>query len=289
MTKSLHRTIFRWLFSLSSFVWLCCTAHGAFFYNFDWDRADFVWTAGNLSASFEIDTENPGNDITITISGDTSYFLSGYPAKDTGLEGGKSPAENNLHTRLNWDQPGRSITITIDFHYAKGVDIATLTLFDVDAGNPELVTKGKNTGEPIPNTRQWVDVITNIQGKAVGGSTIYPSNVVGSGSNVVSGSGATWNVVGTGDAPNTGTGSGQGNVTISFGSNALTQVQYTWLAGNDSVADPAAQRIGIYDFSYASRIPEYHPGLFGASFCSLLIAMRHGRRCISRFFMKLRS
>jgi hypothetical protein len=201
---------------------------------------------------------------------------SGYPANNTELEGGLSPAEKNLKTRLNWDKEGRSITITLDFHYADGVRLAHLTLFDIDADNPEIIKK-----KAVPNSRYWVDVISNIQATAVGGGTIYPTNVVGDVNNTVTGSGSTYAITGNSPAPNTGSGSEGGNVDIQFGSTFVTQIRYTWYAGPDTVTNPAAQHIGVYDFSYHD-IPEFHPSLISASCCGLLVVLRYGRRFLSK-------
>lgn len=243
---------------------------------FNWDAIS--WTAGNLTGSYDIDATNPGNDLTITIAGDTGFFNTGYPANVTDLQGGLPTAEKNLKTDLNWTANTMAITITIDFHYAYGIDIAVLNLFDVDAG-----ARQKFFIWEIPGTRPWQDVIKDIQATKVGGGLVYPTNVIGGAANTVTGSGSTWTVTGIAPAPSTGTGSGDGNVTIDFGTNALTQIKYTWAAGSDSVADPSIQFIGLYDFSFNKRIPEYHPGLISAAVCFLLVAIRLVRRRIPNF------
>ena len=51
----------------------------------DWSAV--TWTAGSLSNSYDIDPSNPGNDITIAMSGNTGNFNSGSPSIGTGLGG----------------------------------------------------------------------------------------------------------------------------------------------------------------------------------------------------------
>lgn len=247
---------------------------------FDWDT--LTWAGGNLTGTYDIDAANPGNDIKITIAGDTGFFNSGYPQNVTDLQGGLPTAEKNLKTDLNWTANTMAITITIDFLYPLGADLAIIKLFDVDAGLPQTVKiKGKDV--EIPGTRDWQDVIKDIQATAWGGGTVYPTNVTAGPASVVTGSGSTWLVTGVAGSPSTGATSGDGNVTIDFGTNLLTQVKYTWAAGADSLSDPSLQFIGLYDFSFQPRIPEYHPGWISAGLCGLLGMFRLGRRFLPRF------
>ncbi|MCD6051601.1 MAG: hypothetical protein K0Q55_3010, partial [Verrucomicrobia bacterium] len=59
----------------------------------DWDLVN--WSSGSLSQSYDIDASNPGNDITITISGDTGYLAQNVNDV-TNLTGGTSPAQEAL-------------------------------------------------------------------------------------------------------------------------------------------------------------------------------------------------
>ena len=264
-------------------LFFACSKAKAEYVYFNWDNIT-TWTAGSLSGSFDIDPVNPGNDVTITITGDTSTFVSGYPADVAEMQGGHPTIQDSLKTYLDWTAAGQSITITIDFNYANGVRLAELHLFDIDADTNQVIIvkdKGKDVPLEIPNTKTWVDVITNIQATAVGGGTLYPTNVVGAVNNTVTGSGSTWAITGTSPAPSTNAGSGGGNVDIYFDNNFFTQIKYTWVAGDGTVTDPAAQLIGVFDFSWHSKIPEFHPGLVSASLCGLLGAFRYGRRAWS--------
>src|SRR5438105_1338691 len=99
----------------------------------DWDTV--TWTAGSLSMSFETDASNPGNDITITITGNTSRFTQGTPLNGTSITGGLSPAQSALDLAVDFASRSESITVTVTFNYAQGVDDVNFKLFDVDKQN----------------------------------------------------------------------------------------------------------------------------------------------------------
>ncbi len=57
----------------------------------DWNLV--TWAPGQLSQSFDIDPSNPGNDITITVSGNTNRISSPIIA-DTRITGGVSASRS---------------------------------------------------------------------------------------------------------------------------------------------------------------------------------------------------
>jgi hypothetical protein len=89
----------------------------------NWDA--LTWTPGSLSQSYDIDPNNPGNDITITFSGDTSYLHDKSPAIDAATRGGQSPAQDSLGVHVDFANNSQKLTVTITFNYAYGVDAAS--------------------------------------------------------------------------------------------------------------------------------------------------------------------
>lgn len=217
----------------------------------DWNN--FTWASGALTQSFDVDPNNPGNDITITVTGDTSWFVSGNtttsPVVDNTLTGGQGTSQDSLLLGVNWPQNTRNLTITISFNYAGGVSDANFTLFDIDMSNG-----GSDSG--------WVDQITSIYATGTNGSLIAPS-ITGSTDNTVSGSGTNQVITGTATASQT---SSDGNAYINFGSNYITSLTFTYGDDSSSPKNPGQQWIGIYDISFKPKVPEVHPALI-ASFC----------------------
>ena len=79
---------------------------GAHAVTLDWDTTS--WTAGSLSNSYDIDPLKAGNDITVTISGNTTELQPKNtapnpqtPALTNTLQGGLGTAENTLCLALN--------------------------------------------------------------------------------------------------------------------------------------------------------------------------------------------
>lgn len=231
---------------------------------FDWDTVS--WTPGSLSNSYDIDASNPGNDITITITGATSRFIPTYPQITQDFEGGLSPAENVLDVFVNYSRRTQSITITVEFHYALGVEDVGFSLFDIDRTDSET----------------FIDEIRTIKANFGTGSDIAATSVTGSANNTVSGSGLGTTITGTELTSDVGAGSGDANATISFGTNALTQFSFVYGDNSDAERDPAQQGIGLYDISFKKRIPEYHPGLVGVLACGLLAVWRGLRARVSQ-------
>src|SRR6266851_4854403 len=79
----------------------------------NWDGA--TWTPGSLSNSYDVDAANPGNDLTLTIAGNTAQLQPGLvppnpqtPAITTALEGGLSPVHKSLEIAVDFTKQAQS-------------------------------------------------------------------------------------------------------------------------------------------------------------------------------------
>lgn len=221
----------------------------------DWNNVS--WTSGNLSKSFDIDSSNSGNDVTIAITGNTSYFKNGTPDDTTDLTGGHGSSQQSLFLNMDYSNRSQAVTVTIGFHYSAGVDGVYFTLFDVDS-----------------DPSSYVDKISSIIGKDVNGNNVA-ATIITSPNNTLVGSGTSQYVIGNGAV---GANSSNGNVYIYF-STTVTQVSFNY--GNDSSApgNPGNQYIGLYDISYTkhTNVPEVHPGLIAAFACLGFIGIHRWR------------
>jgi hypothetical protein len=238
----------------------------------DWDTA--TWTAGSLSNSYDVDPANAGNDVTVTVSGSTAQLQPGLvspnpqtPAITTALEGGLSPVQKSLEIAVDLANKAQAIVVTVNFSagYTLGVQNVSFTIFDVDFANG-----GGST---------FQDELRSIQAVGADGVTlIAPTITVGSD---VSLTGAGLSQVATGIATNTDTGatSGNGNVTISFGANAIKSCTFTYGSGNGTVADPTYQHIALHDITY-SPVPEINPAWSAIASCFVAagLILRHSAK-----------
>ena len=194
----------------------------------DWDS--FQWSSGTLEKSFDIDSTNPGNDIKIILTPQNTYNQSFLTStKYDGGTGGKS-----LQMDLFIDQSG-SLTVTVEFNYAQGVKDVNFSLYDVDKGTVEVW--------------DYTDKIISIAASSSSSPVIYPSKVVGSSANEVSGSGATLEVTGTQASPNN---SANGNVNIQFSDQPINKLWFKLVAPD---ADGSYYGIGLSDMSF-NPVPE---------------------------------
>jgi hypothetical protein len=231
------------------------------------------WAAGSLQNSYDIDPSRPGNDVTVTVSGNTGVLqqeLTGTnpmtPAVAQSFQGGYGSPQNSLCIATNFANQSQGITVTVDFsaQYTQGVTNVSFTIFDVDFSN----TSG--------NTYQ--DQIRNIRAVGIDGSLIAPT-ITTSVNNVLSGTGLNQVVNGITSTVDLGAGSGNGNVTISFGTNAIRSFTFTYGSGSGTVPDPTYQHIGMSDVAF-TPVPEMNPA-FGASLSCLvagLLVLRHNAR-----------
>ncbi|HEY1172138.1 MAG TPA: hypothetical protein VGH19_12265 [Verrucomicrobiae bacterium] len=228
-----------------------------------------TWTPGSLTGSFDIDSSNPGNDVTVTISGNTSrFFSSSYPQVTDDFSGGISPLPDQLDLYVNFANTSESITVTVTFHYVGGVSDVNFTLFDVDTGSVTGTTKGK---DPV-DIRGFVDQVRAITAIATNNTLVAPTiSVSNTTYTQLSGSGTNQAVTGQNVA---GDFTSQGSVNVSFGTNTISSFTFTYGQGPNSETDPFAQGIGLYDINYKPKVPEFHPGLIAGAFCLLIAAFR---------------
>jgi len=218
----------------------------------DWDSV--TWTAGSLSNSYDVDPARPGNDITVTVSGNTTQLqpelASGNPmtpAITPDFQGGQAAATNTLCLAVNFANQSQGVTVTVDFSslYTLGVQNVSFTLFDIDYSNV--------------SGSQYQDQLRNIVATSIDGTTLIPATITTSSSNQLTGSGLTQAVDGIASNTDLGPGSGSGNVTISFGTAAIKSLTFTYGSGGPSgVTDPTYQHVGIDDIAF-TPVPEINP------------------------------
>ena len=241
----------------------------------DWSA--LTWTAGSLSNSFNVDPSNAGNDITVTVSGDTSQLQTSLasgnpqtPAITRAFDGGFSPGHSTLEVALNLANNTQGVTVTINFAagYTNGVSNVSLSLFDIDFANVS------------GNTYQ--DLIRSITATSATGSSIAPT-ISALGSNVsLAGSGLSQTLTGTGSNPDTGAGSGTGNATITFGANDVRSITFTY-GSTSFFANPTYQHVGIDNVSF-TVVPESDPTWLSLFLCgsAAVWTTLHRRKVLAR-------
>jgi hypothetical protein len=242
----------------------------------DWDAQTWTNNGDGTPApnSYEIDGTNTGTDVTITATGNNGALFQKdigpgtpqTPAVGKTFQGGLGTTENSLILALNLANNTQSVTISLTFsaQYTSGISNLTFTLFDIDYANA--------TG----NTYQ--DQLTNIKGLSVDGTTWISPTITTSATNQLTGTGLTQVVTGTASANDTGTNTGAGNVTISFGANAITSFQFTYGSGS-AFANPTFQHVGLYDFTF-TPVPEINPAWSALGSCLMAAALilRHSAK-----------
>ena len=224
----------------------------------DWDTV--TWTNGSLSNSYDIDSSNAGNDVTVSVSGNTSQLGAEptgemTPALTTNLAGGLAPSEKTLTLFIDLTNDSQAITLTVNFSalYTQGVENVSFSLFDVDFAN-----QGGNGAD-------FQDQLRSIRATSVDGTSIA-ATITTSAGNTLTGSGLSQLVNGTATVGDTGTGSNAGNVMISFGTTAISSFTFTYGSGATPKNDPTAQHIGIHDLNF-TPVPEINPALAAALSC----------------------
>jgi hypothetical protein len=213
-------------------------------------------TQGTLTKSGPAYTELVpvgGGDVKVSVQGSTSTTLEKFgagsiqtPAVTSTIFNGGLPASesSNLSTVADFHPSAvdsdPTVTFTINFlGYAHGVSDVTFSLFDVDAND----------------ATHFVDRVTFLT-PGVG--------LTGSADNVISG--PSGNVVtGTHGSPNTGPGSGDGNVLVKYGT--LPSNQITFVFDNPSGKE-ALHGIGIGNISF-TPVPEASQLAMGLAACAL--------------------
>lgn len=218
----------------------------------DWDTA--TWANGSTNNWFDIDGTRPGNDVNVRLVGNNGAVFAPdittnpqiqTPAVASVFQGGLAAMERSLVVGLNLTSNTQSITLTLDFaaQYPAGITGLTFRIFDVDYANAS------------GNTYQ--DVLSNIRGLSADGVTWIAPTINTSAANALTGTGLAQVVTGTASVADTGAASGNGNVTISFGSSAITRFEFTYGSGA-AFTDPTFQHVGFYDFSF-TPVPEINP------------------------------
>jgi hypothetical protein len=234
-----------------------------------------TWAAGSLNNSYDVDAANTGNDITVTVSGNTAQLqkelASGNPmtpAITPDFQGGLANPVNTLCLAVDFADQSQAVTVRVDFSalYTAGVQNVSFTLFDVDYSNVS------------GNTYQ--DLLTAIKATSIDGTTMIAPTITTSSNNTQSGSGTSQIVTGLISTTDTGPGSGNGNVTISFGAAAIKSFTFTYGSGGPSgVTDPTYQHVGINGISF-TPVPELNPAFSAVGSCLLAAALilRHSAK-----------
>src|SRR5437588_1435636 len=229
-----------------------------------------TWPAGSLSNSYDVDPGTAGNDVTVTIDGDTGQLQASLvspnpqtPAITRAFDGGLGTSPKTLELALDLSNNSQFVTVTINFsaQYASGVSNVSLQLFDIDFNNA-----GGST---------YQDVISSIYATSTTGTQIAPT-ITGFGSNVsLTGTGLNQVLTGTASTVDLGAGSGAGNATISFNATDISSITFRYDSGTMFV-NPTYQHIGIYNIDY-EVIPE--PGAVGACLVVVGLAVLRSHRC----------
>lgn len=234
----------------------------------DWNGQ--TWTPGSLSNSFDVDPSPPGDDVTIDVTYTNYRFINDpasgtlTPVNNTSLSGGGDPTQKNLLFAVNLAKNDESITITISFaaQYPQGVQGVSFTLFDIDK-------------ETLSGFDEYEDQILSIS--ATDGTTTFAPVITGVGSSLVlTGTGLGQTLTGVVEAADTGAGSAAGNATISFGSNTVTSITFTYGSGPNTRSNPSNQYIGLSDISF-TPIPEINPAWSAVVSClaAAALILRH--------------
>ena len=223
----------------------------------DWDAV--TWS-NRFSNSFDIDPDSAGDDVTISITGNTAQLGTEptgevTPGLTTLLAGGLSPIEKTLTLYLDLTSQTQAVTITVNFStlYAMGVQDVSFTIFDVDFAN-----QGGNGAT-------FQDQLRAISATAMDGTLVAPAITTTSG-NTLTGTGLNQVVTGTATVADTGAGSNAANVTISFGATAIQSFTFGYGGGTNTKNDPTAQHVGIHDITF-TPVPEINPAVTAALSC----------------------
>lgn len=239
----------------------------------DWDTV--TWTAGSLNNSYDIDPQFPGNDVTVDVTVNNGAPLQPEvpvpnpmtPAISPSFQGGRATIENSFCVALDLSSNTQSVTITLNFAavYVQGVTNVSFTIFDVDSNN-------------VAGSSTYQDRLSSIRALSIDGVTLIAPTITTSLNNSVSGTGVDQIVDGIATTVDTGDGSGDGNVTISFGTNAIKSLTFTY-GGGPLFDDSTYEHIGVSDIDF-TPIPEMNPAGVSCASCLAAVALvaLHRRR-----------
>lgn len=203
----------------------------------DWNSV--LWTSGQLTQSFDIDPANPGNDVTITISGDTNRIASPVGAT-TLITAGVSPTNKTLQLVTDFANNLESIVVRIDFNYFEGVSGVNLLLHDIDGDGVtwKEEVRGIVASNNVPSNFGPTQVL------ALNASPTFTST----------GSGLSRQLTGTqlaDDAANTGSAS------IAFGNQLTYSTSFRFGASTTGTFDPVNSGISLGTVTYTTpAVPE---------------------------------
>jgi hypothetical protein len=229
----------------------------------DWNTV--TWPPGSLSNAYHVDPNTPGNNISITITGNTSSFSAGSPSiVNNNLGGTGKPA---LQLQTGGLLAGQSIVVTINFNYAQGVYVQNLNILNVDFSPGVAGLVGG-----------WQDQIKNISAVTATNQTVNPVAVAGGSAVTVTGNQTSgWTATGNATA---GSGSSTGNVSLDFGNFQITSITFTFANGPGAPIMLANQIIGLDNITF-SLTPEKFTGVAAVILCGLalvLAAFSHSAR-----------
>ncbi len=228
----------------------------------DWTTV--TWADGATSGNINNDAGNPGNDVSISIVATGVSLTAGFPknAADDGVSVVGSNDATTLHVRTpTFNDHVSTITITITFNYAAGVNNVSFNLIDVDA-----TTAG--TG--------WTDGFksisaTNMANTAIAMTATSANTSVTS----VSGSGTLgMTVTGLTSAGNITDHSG--DVTLASGATAIKSLTFTWYSPVGG--ELGGQVIAFGNISYTNAVPEIGSSLGALALCGGLLVFGRRRR-----------
>ena len=84
-------------------------------------------------------------------------------------------------------------------------------------------------------------------------------------------------LTGTANVPNTSTGSGTGNATISFNATGIRSITFTFDAGGNAAINPTFQEISLHDVTF-TPVPEVNPMAAAGLACMFGLLAMHRRR-----------
>jgi hypothetical protein len=230
----------------------------------DWDSV--TWSPGANSNSFDIDPLRAGNDITVTFTGAVNKFRNdpatglATPAINRSLEGGLSPVESSLNLGVDFHN-NNTITCTVNFSdpNTAGVQNVSFSIFGID-----YLSNGSTS---------FQDQIISISATSIDGVTQIAPIISNIGAAVTpGGTGLNQTLTGNSTVPDTGAGSGAGNVTISFGSASIQSFTFTYADGLGSKPNPTFQNISIGDITF-TPVPEINPTFSASLSCLIAVAL----------------
>jgi hypothetical protein len=224
-----------------------------------------VWVPGDLVNSYDLNGDAV-NDITVRISSQQANIWTTDPTS-----GSQAPVDNQT---LTGGLAQNSLMLAADLH-TKSACTVQITF---TGGNGALNTPGAAnvsfTLFDIDITTN-ADVISSIYGLTPNGTQVA-ATITNVGSTVtLAGTGLAQELTGNAAAANN---TGNGNVTISFGSTLITDVFFNF--GNSAGA-PRYQDIGISDITF-TPVPEINPAAASVVSCvvaaGLTIVLRRRRK-----------